>query len=158
VGLADLDELHVDRAYLSSRWVRERPATLTIRCKAWPVRNGDRFPKTAFALDWQRQQLECPNHITLPFQPGGTVHRRAEIIAIALVYLARIDPHAVPAQSDAKSNRYNKLPVRGKSSCVQTRTAKPGTVYAGTEFGPKMRLFATPDYLGEILGPLFAIP
>jgi hypothetical protein len=74
VELADLDELHLDRAYLSSRWVRERPATLTIRCKAWPVRNGDRFPKTAFPLDWQRQQLECPNHITLPFQPGGTVH------------------------------------------------------------------------------------
>jgi hypothetical protein len=82
VGLADLDELHLDRAYLSSRWVRERPATLTIRCKAWPVRNGDRFPKTAFTLDWQRQQLECPNHITLSFQPGGTVHFPAAACAV----------------------------------------------------------------------------
>ncbi len=82
VGLADLDELHLDRAYLSSRWVRERPATLVIRCKAWPVRNGDRFPKTAFTLDWQRQQLECPNHITLPFQPGGTVHFPAAVCAV----------------------------------------------------------------------------
>jgi len=82
VGLADLAELHIDRAYLSSRWVRERPATLTIRCKAWPVRNGDRFPKTAFVLDWQRQQLECPNHITLPFQPGGTVHFPAAVCAV----------------------------------------------------------------------------
>jgi hypothetical protein len=82
VGLADLDELHLDRAYLSSRWVRERPATLTIRCKAWPVRNGDRFPKTAFTLDWQRLQLECPNHITLPFQPGGTVHFPATECAV----------------------------------------------------------------------------
>ena len=82
VGLADLDELHLDRAYLSSRWVRERPATLTIRCKAWPVRNGDRFPKTAFTLDWQRQQLECPNHITLPFQPGGTVHFPTAVCAV----------------------------------------------------------------------------
>jgi hypothetical protein len=82
VGLADLDELHLDRAYLSSRWVRERPATLTIRCKAWPVRNGDRFPKTAFTLDWQRQQLECPNHITLPFQLGGTVHFPAAVCAV----------------------------------------------------------------------------
>ncbi len=81
VGLADLDELHRDRAYLSSRWVRERPATLTIRCKAWPVRNGDRFPQTAFTLDWQRLQLECPNHITLPFQPGGTVHFPAAVCA-----------------------------------------------------------------------------
>jgi len=82
VGLTDLDELHLDRAYLSSRWVRERPATLTIRCKAWPVRNGDRFPKTAFTLDWQRQQLECPNHITLPFQLGGTVHFPAAVCAV----------------------------------------------------------------------------
>jgi transposase len=81
VGLADLAELHLDRAYLSSRWVRERPATLTIRCKAWPVRNGDRFPKTAFTLDWQRQQLECPSHVTLPFQPGGTVHFPAAVCA-----------------------------------------------------------------------------
>src|SRR5262249_13624412 len=73
---------HLDRAYLSSRWVRERPATLAIRCKAWPVRNGDRFPKTAFTLDWQRQQLECPNHITLPFHPGRTVHFPAVVCAV----------------------------------------------------------------------------
>jgi hypothetical protein len=32
--------LHIDRAYLSSPLVRERPANLTIYCKAWPVRNG----------------------------------------------------------------------------------------------------------------------
>jgi hypothetical protein len=82
VGLADLDDLHLDRAYLSSRWVRERPATLTIRCKAWPVRNADRFPKTAFTLDWQRQQLECPHHVRLPFQPGGTVHFPAAVCAV----------------------------------------------------------------------------
>jgi hypothetical protein len=50
-----LSELHIDRAYLSSRLVRERPADLAIYCKAWPVRNGDRFPKTAFHLDWQQE-------------------------------------------------------------------------------------------------------
>src|SRR5262249_48698006 len=49
--VAELTELHIDRAYLSSRWVRERPQTLAIYCKAWPVRNrGGRFPKTAFTL------------------------------------------------------------------------------------------------------------
>jgi transposase len=82
VGLADLHELHLDRAYLSSRWVRERPATLTIRCKAWPVRNGDRFPKTAFTMDWHRQQLVCPNQITLPFHIGGTVYFPAAVCAV----------------------------------------------------------------------------
>jgi hypothetical protein len=69
-----LSELHIDRAYLSSRLVRERPAELAIYCKAWPVRNGDRFPKTAFHLDWQRQVLRCPNQSEVPFEPGGIVH------------------------------------------------------------------------------------
>lgn len=69
-----LSELHIDRAYLSSRLVRERPPDLEIYCKAWPVRNGDRFPKTAFQLDWQHQLLRCPNDVLMPFAPGGVVH------------------------------------------------------------------------------------
>jgi transposase len=68
-------ELHIDRAYLSSTWVRARPETLTIYCKAWPVRNrGGRFPKTAFTLDWERQILRCPHQIEMPFTLGGAVH------------------------------------------------------------------------------------
>lgn len=74
LSLATLAELHLDRGYLSSRWVRERPATLDIYCKAWPVRNGTRFPKTAFTLDWSRQTLRCPAQVELPFTSGGTVH------------------------------------------------------------------------------------
>jgi hypothetical protein len=70
---AHLDELHIDRAYLSSALVRERSADLAIYCKAWPVRNGGRFPKTAVALDWQRRTIRCPNGARLPFEPGGTV-------------------------------------------------------------------------------------
>jgi transposase len=70
---ARLGELHIDRAYLSSALVRERPADLAIFCKAWPVRNGDRFPKTAFALDWEQRTIRCPNGALLPFVPGGTV-------------------------------------------------------------------------------------
>jgi transposase len=74
-GVADLAELHIDRAYLSSAWVRTRPETLAIYCKAWPVRNrGGRFPKTAFTLDWERQTLRCPHQITVPFTLGDTVH------------------------------------------------------------------------------------
>jgi transposase len=68
-----LGELHIDRAYLSSHWVRERSEELTIYCKAWPVRNGARFPKTAFALDWERGTIRCPNQVVVPFHPGGTV-------------------------------------------------------------------------------------
>ena len=79
LSLGDLAELHLDRGYLSSRWVRERPTPPAIYCKAWPVRNGVRFPKTAFTLDWPRQVLRCPAQVALPFTPGGTVHFPAAI-------------------------------------------------------------------------------
>lgn len=76
---AQLAELHIDRAYLSSTLVRERSADLLIYCKAWPVRNGSRFLKTAFELDWQQQRIRCPNQQEMPFEPGGTVHFPAEV-------------------------------------------------------------------------------
>lgn len=76
-----LIELHLDRAYLSSHFVRERPPELALYCKAWPVRNGVRFPKTAFALDWEQQTLTCPQQVVVPFQPGGVVHFPAETCA-----------------------------------------------------------------------------
>ncbi|MGO8947042.1 MAG: IS1182 family transposase [Ktedonobacterales bacterium] len=82
LSLADLSELHLDRGYLSSRWVQERPATLAIYCKAWPVRNGAHFPKTTFTLDWPRQRIRCPAAVELPFTPGGTVHFPAAICAV----------------------------------------------------------------------------
>ena len=47
----ELEELHIDRAYLSSELVRERSEHLDVYCNAWAVRNAGRYPKTAFALD-----------------------------------------------------------------------------------------------------------
>ena len=76
-----LGELHIDRAYLSSTLVRERSADLLIYCKAWSVRNGTRFTKTAFQLDWERQVLRCPNEQEMPFVSGGVVHFPAQTCA-----------------------------------------------------------------------------
>jgi len=59
--------------------VRDRAADLQVYCKAWPVRNGTRFAKTAFQLDWERRLLRCPNQQELPFEPGGVVQFPAEI-------------------------------------------------------------------------------
>jgi hypothetical protein len=48
----ELRQLHIDRAYLSSELVRERPEYLEVYCKAWAVRGAQgRYPKTAFSLD-----------------------------------------------------------------------------------------------------------
>jgi transposase len=76
---ATLNERHIDRAYLSSRLVRERTADLHVYCKAWPVRNGNRFLKTEFQLDWEQRLLRCPNQQEMPFVPGGVVQFPAEI-------------------------------------------------------------------------------
>ena len=71
---ATVAELHIDRAYLTSALVRDRPADLTVSCKAWPVRNGTHFTKAAFTLDWEAGTLTCPAQQVLPFQVGATVH------------------------------------------------------------------------------------
>jgi hypothetical protein len=69
-----LQELHIDRAYLSSHLVRERSDELEIYCKAWPVREGKYFHKQAFALDWERQIIRCPAQQEMSFVLGGVVH------------------------------------------------------------------------------------
>jgi hypothetical protein len=71
---ASLQELHIDRAYLSSHLVRERSDDLDVYCKAWPVRESKRFSKQAFTLDWEQQIIRCPAEQEMPFVPGGVVH------------------------------------------------------------------------------------
>ena len=76
-----LGELGIDRAYLSSSLVTERDPDLEVFCKAFPVRNGSRFAKTAFHLDFDQGLLTCPNHVTMPFVPGGKVQFPAQACA-----------------------------------------------------------------------------
>lgn len=69
-----LSELHIDRAYLTSKLVHHRADALTVYCKAWRVgnRNG-LFAKTAFTLDWEQQTICCPNQVIIPFAVGKAV-------------------------------------------------------------------------------------
>jgi hypothetical protein len=76
-----LKELHIDRAYLSSHLVRERSDDLEVYCKAWPIRDGQRFHKQAFVLDWEQQIIRCPASQEMPFVPGGVVHFPKETCA-----------------------------------------------------------------------------
>lgn len=66
-------ELHIDRAYLVSQLVQQRAEDLAIFCKTWPVRQGPYFPKSAFALDWERKELRCPGGEIMPCELGGVV-------------------------------------------------------------------------------------
>ena len=38
------------------------------------MRNGERFPKTELAHDWEHQQIQCPAGFQIHYEPGGTVH------------------------------------------------------------------------------------
>jgi transposase len=69
----EVGELPIDRAYLSSRWVRDRAPTLAVYCKAWPVQAGARFAKSAFYLDWGTGTIQCPGGVRIPFTLGSTV-------------------------------------------------------------------------------------
>jgi hypothetical protein len=70
-----LAELYIDRAYLSSALVRDRGPDLAIFCKAWQARNtGGRFAKDQFTLDFAAGRLTCPAGVSMPFEPGKTVH------------------------------------------------------------------------------------
>ena len=76
-------ELHIDRAYLTSKWVRYRSDSLTIYCKAWAVRNRHGlFPKTAFILDWEQQTICCPNQVSIPFTVGNPARFPADTCAV----------------------------------------------------------------------------
>jgi hypothetical protein len=76
-----LGEFHIDRAYLSSSLVAGRDPDLQVFCKAFPVRNGPRFAKPAFQLDFDRGLLTCPNGVTVAFTLGGRVQFPAEVCA-----------------------------------------------------------------------------
>ena len=70
----ELQELHTDRAYLSSELVRHCREGLEIYCKAWLIRQDKLFSKQEFHLDWDRQIIRCPAEQEMPFTPGGAVH------------------------------------------------------------------------------------
>ena len=83
-----LTELHIDRGYLSSHFVRERSDELEIYCKAWPVRGGKRFSKQAFtwigtgrsfAVQQNRRCPLCPvGWCIFPKTPAPSVRRSAQ--------------------------------------------------------------------------------
>ena len=67
-----LDELLMDRGYLASPRVGELAAAgVTITAKPWPSRNGDRYPKQAFAIDLVRGEVRCPAGATATVSPGA---------------------------------------------------------------------------------------
>jgi len=66
-----VSELHIDRGYLASTWTHQMfDRGQRILAKPWSPRNGDRFPKSAFAIDLAQQSVRCPEQRTAPIHLG----------------------------------------------------------------------------------------
>jgi hypothetical protein len=90
-------ELHIDRGYLNCHWVKERSSELNIFCKAWRVKNGDRFDKTAFILNWEQQTITCPHQVTLEFELGKTVRFPQEKCQDCPLHSQGMSRNSIPA-------------------------------------------------------------
>jgi Transposase DDE domain/Transposase domain (DUF772) len=75
-----LTELWMDRGYLASPAIPALHARgVAVHAKPWTTRNGERFPKQAFAIRLADRVVECPAHQTAPILPGrATVQFAAE--------------------------------------------------------------------------------
>lgn len=70
-----LAELHIDRGYLAASCLQEhKDQGVEIVGKAYPLRNGPHYSKTAFHLDVEHQQVTCPAGVVIPLRLGQTVH------------------------------------------------------------------------------------
>lgn len=45
------------------------------------MRNGKRFNKSAFTLDWHSGLIHCPHQVAVPFHQGQVVHFPADVCA-----------------------------------------------------------------------------
>ena len=72
---------------------------LAIYCKAWPVRNGDRFLKTSFQLNFEQGTIRCPNAVSIPFTVGQTVHFPEETCAVCPLRVQCTSSAGVQGQS-----------------------------------------------------------
>jgi hypothetical protein len=68
-----LTDLWMDRGYLASPEIpRLHARGVTLHAKPWTARNGERFPKHAFAIRLADGLVECPAHQTAPIVSGRT--------------------------------------------------------------------------------------
>lgn len=69
-----IQELHVDRGYISSPIIDEVIASRgTILCKPWRPKNGNFFSKREFKLDLRSRTITCPAGQAKSFKLGATV-------------------------------------------------------------------------------------
>jgi hypothetical protein len=67
-----VEDCHIDRGYLAADAIAaRRRAGMRVHCKAFPLRNGGRFTKADFTLDFEAARITCPAGMTVPLVPGA---------------------------------------------------------------------------------------
>jgi hypothetical protein len=67
-----VQDCHIDRGYLAANAIAERRrAGMRVHCKAFPLRNGGRFTKADFTLDFDTARITCPAGTAVSFTPGA---------------------------------------------------------------------------------------
>jgi transposase len=140
-----VSEWHIDRGYLASRVVRERSAEVEIYCKAWPVRSGPYFAKTAFHLDWEQREIRCPNNVVLPFEVGGQVQFPAASCRVCPLQ-ERCTKSAVgrsvsihPDEKLMEELRERQLTAQGRAKLRERTAVEHGLAHVGYWQGDRAR-------------------
>lgn len=67
-----VEDCHIDRGYLAAAAIAERRrAGMRVHCKAFPLRNGGRFTKADFTLDFATARITCPAGAAVSLVPGA---------------------------------------------------------------------------------------
>lgn len=67
----ELEELHIDRGFLASKWVEEiNDAGKRVACRPWPIRNSGRYTKEDFSLKLDKKTATCPAGVSTKIRKG----------------------------------------------------------------------------------------
>ena len=137
-----LGELHIDRAYVDSAPVRERP-TLRLVAKPHPVQNQGLLTKEAFDLDFEAMTLRCPGNVTMPMQLGKIVEFQADSCAEC--------PQRARCTTSKKSGRSVRI---GESEPLQARLrAVQRTPEGRAEYRDRVAIEHNLARIGQTQGP-----
>lgn len=75
---APVGELHIDRGFLSAKWVRDLDETsIPVYSKPWNPKNQGLLPKASFTIDTTARTVTCPQGEVAPFPTKrGTAGKR----------------------------------------------------------------------------------
>ena len=77
-------ECHIDRGYLASPMIASMHAHGgRVIGKPWPIRNGDYYPKTKFAIALDRGEVSCPANKSAPIVRSKAVFATADCMSCA---------------------------------------------------------------------------